>query len=84
MSIDSLSMVEDITVQVKVQLGTCTLPLREIMQLEAGTVLQLKQNASEPVCLLVNGKCIAYAEVVVVEDNFGVKITELVGGAHGN
>ncbi|MFP4282253.1 MAG: flagellar motor switch protein FliN [Opitutales bacterium] len=78
MSRDGLSMVEDITVQVKVQLGTCQLPLREIMALEPGTVLQLKQSAKEPVCLLVNGKCIAYAEVVVVEDNFGVKITELV------
>jgi len=80
MSKDGLGMIEDISVQVKVQLGTCTLPLREIMQLELGTVLQLKQSAKEPVCLLVNGKCIAYAEVVVVEDNFGVKITELVGG----
>lgn len=78
MSNDGLGMIEDIAVQVKVQLGTCTLPLREIMQLELGTVLQLKQSAKEPVCLLVNGKCIAYAEVVVVEDNFGVKITELV------
>lgn len=83
MNIDGLSMVEDITVQVKVQLGSCQLPLREIMQLEPGTVLQLKQSAKEPVCLLVNGKCIAYAEVVVVEDNFGVKITELVGN-HGD
>jgi flagellar motor switch protein FliN len=79
MSRDGLGMIEDISVQVKVQLGTCTLPLREIMQLEIGTVLQLKQSAKEPVCLLVNGKCIAYAEVVVVEDHFGVKITELVG-----
>ena len=79
MSNDGLSMVEDIAVEVKVQLGTCTLPLREIMQLELGTVLQLRQSAKEPVCLLVNGKCIAYAEVVVVEDHFGVKITELVG-----
>ncbi len=79
MNMDGLSLVEDITVQVKVQLGSCVLPLREIMQLEIGTVLQLKQSAKEPVCLLVNGKCIAYAEVVVVEDNFGVKITELVG-----
>jgi flagellar motor switch protein FliN/FliY len=74
----NLNMIEDISVQVKVQLGTCTMPLKEIMQLETGAVLQLKQSAKEPVCLLVNDRCIAYAEVVVVEDRFGVKITELV------
>ena len=74
----NLNMIEHISVQVKVQLGTCTLPLKEIMLLELGTVLQLKQSAKEPVSLLVNDRCIAYAEVVVVEDRFGVKITELV------
>lgn len=77
----NLNLVMDIKVQVTVQLGTCELPMREIIELSPGAVLQLKQNAKEPVALLVNGKLIAYGEVVVVENNFGVKITELVGSA---
>ncbi len=75
----NLDLVMDINVHVTVQLGSCTLPMKEIIALEPGVVLQLKQNAKEPVGLYVNGKLIAYGEVVVVENNFGVKITELVG-----
>jgi len=43
--------------------------------------VQLTQHASDPVGLFVNDKLVAYGEVVVVEDNFGIKITELVGSA---
>lgn len=79
----NFSRVMDIKVEVTIQLGSCELPMREIVELTPGAVLQLKQNAKEPVALLVNGKLIAYGEVVVVENNFGVKITELVGEKHG-
>jgi len=75
----NLDLVMDINVNVTVQLGSCVLPMKDIIELEPGVVLQLKQNAKEPVGLYVNHKLIAYAEVVVVENNFGVKITELVG-----
>lgn len=75
----NLDLVMDINVSVTVQLGSCTLPMKDIIELEPGVVLQLKQNAKEPVGLYVNNKLIAYGEVVVVENNFGVKITELVG-----
>jgi len=75
----NLDLVMDINVNVTVQLGSCTLPMKDIIELEPGVVLQLKQNAKEPVGLYVNSKLIAYGEVVVVENNFGVKITELVG-----
>ncbi|MDP0499623.1 MAG: flagellar motor switch protein FliN [Verrucomicrobiota bacterium JB022] len=78
----NFSRVMDIKVEVTIQLGSCELPMREIVELTPGAVLQLKQNAKEPVSLLVNGKLIAYGEVVVVENNFGVKITELVGDIH--
>ncbi|KAF0096123.1 MAG: flagellar motor switch protein FliN/FliY [Puniceicoccaceae bacterium 5H] len=78
----NFSRVMDIKVEVTIQLGSCELPMREIVELTPGAVLQLKQNAKEPVALLVNGKLIAYGEVVVVENNFGVKITELVGDAN--
>jgi len=74
----SLDLVLDVKVQITVQLGSCELPMREVLSLSPGAVLQLKQQAKDPVGLYVNGKLIAYGEVVVVEDNFGIKITELV------
>ena len=55
--------------------------MREVMELQPGSVIQLNQLANDPVGLYVNDKLIAYGEVVVVEDNFGIKITELVGTA---
>lgn len=75
---DNLNMVMDVRVQLSVKLGTCFLPMKELMELTPGTVLQLKQQASDPVGLYVNDKLVAYGEVVVVEDNFGIKVTEIV------
>lgn len=75
----TLDIVLDVKVKVTVQLGSCQLPMREVLELNQGTVIQLNQHASDPVGLYVNDKLIAYGEVVVVEDSFGIKITELVG-----
>lgn len=74
----NLDVVLDVKVQVTVQLGSCQLPMREIVNLTQGSVVQLREQAKDPVGLYVNGKLIAYGEVVVVEDNFGVKVTELI------
>jgi len=74
----NLDMVLDVKVNLTVRLGSCELPMRELLQLSPGTVLQLDQNAKDPVGLYVNNKLVAYGEVVVVDDNFGIKITELV------
>jgi len=76
----SLDIVLDVKVKVTVQLGSVNLPMREVLELATGSIVQLMQHASDPVGLFVNDKLIAYGEVVVVEDNFGIKITELVGG----
>lgn len=75
----ALDIVLDVKVKVTVQLGSCLLPMREVLELATGSVVQLNQHASDPVGLYVNEKLVAYGEVVVVEDNFGIKITELVG-----
>lgn len=75
----TLDVVLDVKVKVTVQLGSCHIPMRDVLELNAGTVIQLNQHASDPVGLYVNEKLIAYGEVVVVEDSFGIKITELVG-----
>lgn len=76
---NNLDVILDVKVEMTVQLGSCVLPMRQIVELTSGTVIQLKQQAKDPVALMVNGKLVAYAEVVVVDDNFGVKITELIG-----
>lgn len=75
----SLDIVLDVKVKVTVQLGSVNLPMRDVLELATGSIVQLMQHASDPVGLFVNDKLIAYGEVVVVEDNFGIKITELVG-----
>lgn len=74
----TLELVLDVKVKVAVQLGTCMLSMREVLNLAPGTVIQLQHRASEPVGLFVNDKLVAYGEVVVVDENFGIKITELV------
>ena len=74
---DNMNMVMDVKVQLSVKLGSCFLPMKELMELTPGTVLQLKQQATDPVGLYVNDKLVAYGEVVVVEDNFGIKVTEI-------
>jgi len=80
----TLDLVLDVKVKVTVQLGSCQLPMREVLELAPGAVIQLNQQASDPVGLYVNDKLIAYGEVVVVEDSFGIKITELVGAKPSN
>jgi flagellar motor switch protein FliN/FliY len=75
----TLDIVLDVKVKVTVQLGSVQLPMRDVLELTAGSIVQLTQHASDPVGLFVNDKLVAYGEVVVVEDNFGIKITELVG-----
>ncbi len=77
----NLSLVLDVPVSLTIELGSCQLPMKEVLQLNIGSVVQLDKPADAPVELSVNGKLIARGEVVVVEDKFGVKITEVIGGA---
>ncbi len=75
----ALELVLDVKVRLTVKLGSCQLPMKEILELTPGTVIQLDQKAKDPVGLYVNDKLIAYGEVVVVDDAFGIKITQIVG-----
>ncbi len=77
----ALDIVLDVKLKVTVQLGSVQLPMREVLELSPGSIVQLTQHATDPVGLFVNDKLVAYGEVVVVEDNFGIKITELVGSS---
>lgn len=80
MEVKNLDLLMDVKVNLSVQLGSCELPMKEVMELSPGVVIQLKQQAKDPVELLVNDKLVAYGEVVVVEDHFAIKITALAGG----
>jgi flagellar motor switch protein FliN/FliY len=74
----NLAILMDVPVRVTVELGSCTMPMREVLQLNPGSVVQLDKVAESPVDLYVNQKRIAQGEVVVVEDRFGIKITQLL------
>ena len=67
MNSEKMDIVMDVKVNVTVQLGTAELPMREVVELSPGAIIQLKQQAKDPVGLLVNDKLIAHGEVVVVE-----------------
>lgn len=75
----ALELVLDVKVKLSVKLGSCQLPMKDILEMAPGTVIQLDQQARDPVGLYVNDKLIARGEVVVIEDAFGIKITEIVG-----
>jgi flagellar motor switch protein FliN/FliY len=69
----------DVRVQLTVELGACQLPMRDVLQLNVGSVIKLDKAAQAPVDLYANEKRIARGEVVVVDDVYGIKITELFG-----
>ena len=75
----NLQLVMDVKVDLTVRIGSSRLAMRDIIALNPGTVLQLDQHATEPVGLYVHEKLIARGEVVVIDENFGIKITELIG-----
>jgi flagellar motor switch protein FliN/FliY len=74
----NLDILLDVPVQLTVQLGSCQLSMRDVLQLNVGSVVQLDKAADAPVDLQVNEKLVARGEVVVVENRFGLKITELL------
>lgn len=75
----NLALIMDVKVELTVRIGSCTLAMRDVVELRQGAVLQLDQLASDPVGLYVNDKLVARGEVVVVEENFGIKITQIIG-----
>jgi flagellar motor switch protein FliN/FliY len=80
-STPNLELLLDVRVKLTVELGSCQIPMREVLQLNSGSVVKLEKAAQTPVDLYANQKLIARGEVVVVEDSYGIKITELVGAA---
>lgn len=75
----NIGLILDVPLQVTVELGRTRKLIREILELGPGSVVELDKLAGEPVDILANGKQIAKGEVVVIDENFGVRITEIVG-----
>ena len=75
---ENMELLKDLQLQVSVELGKVKKPIKEILQFTQGTIVELDRLAGENVDVLVSGKIIAKGEVVVVDQNFGVRITQIV------
>ena len=75
---NDISMVLDIPVQLSVELGRTKVPIKYILQLAQGSIVELDALAGEPMDVLVNGYLIAQGEVVVVNEKFGIRLTDIV------
>ena len=73
-----IDMILDIPVQLTVELGRTRIPIKHILQLAQGSVVELDAMAGEPMDVLVNGCLIAQGEVVVVNEKFGIRLTDIV------
>lgn len=76
--VKNLNMLLDIPLQVTVELGRTTRPVEEILDLSSGSIIELDKLAGEPVDILVNSRLIAKGEVVVIDENFGVRVTDIM------
>jgi flagellar motor switch protein FliN/FliY len=76
-----LSPLRDVPVEVAVQIGRARMTIGETLELGPGSIITLDRLAGEPVDLLVNGRGVARGEVVVIDEEFGFRVTEVVGSA---
>jgi flagellar motor switch protein FliN/FliY len=74
----NIDLVRDIQVNLQVELGRTDMTIQDILELTAGKVIELDRLAGEPLDIVVNGKLLAKGEVVVVDENFGVRITSII------
>ena len=74
----NIGLILDVPLQVNVELGRTKKSIKEILDLTKGSIVELDKLAGEPVDIMVNGKYLAKGEVVVIDENFGVRITEIV------
>lgn len=80
---NTMDLLLDVQLELSVELGRANMPVREVLQLGPGTVVELDKLGGEPVDILVNGRPIARGEVVVVDESFGVRVTEIINRGNG-
>lgn len=74
----NISIIMDVPLEVTVELGRTKKYIREILEFGPGSIIELDKLAGDPVDILVNGRIIAKGEVVVIDENFGVRITDII------
>jgi len=79
--VSGLQILMDIPLEISVELGRVKMPVKDVVDLGSGSIVEIDKAAGEPVDVLVNGRLVARGEVVVIEDNFGVRITEILSPA---
>jgi len=80
----SLDLLNDVGVSLRVELGSARLPVRDILKLGPGSVVPLDSLIGEPVNVFVNDRLVARGEVLVVDDNFAVRVTEVLAGSESS
>ena len=75
---NTLDMLYDVHLDVKIELGRCEMVVQDILRLNEGSVVELEKLAGDPVDILVNGKLIAKGEILVLNDQFCVRITDII------
>jgi len=74
----NLDMILDVPVTLSLEVGRARMPIRNLLQLNQGSVVELERGAGEPLDVYVNGTLIAHGEVVVINDRFGIRLTDVV------
>ena len=74
----NLGLILDVPLEVSVELGRVRMPVRQLLALTAGSVIELAKLAGEPLDVLINGRAVARGEAVMVNEKFGVRLTEIV------
>jgi flagellar motor switch protein FliN/FliY len=77
----NLDVILDVAVTLSMEVGRARIPIRNLLQLNQGSVVELERAAGEPLDVYANGTLIAHGEVVVVNDRFGVRLTDVVSPA---
>ena len=75
---ENIDLIMDVPLEVTVELGRTSKSIKEILDFSPGTVIELDKLAGEPIDVLVNGKFVAKGEVVVIEENFAIRVTEII------
>lgn len=75
---NNIDLLLDVPLEITVELGRTTMLVKDILELGTGSVIELDKLAGEPVEIMVNNKLIAKGEVVIIDENFGVRITKII------
>jgi flagellar motor switch protein FliN/FliY len=79
---ENIEIIMDVPLEVTVELGRTTKKIKEILEFQPGSIIELNKLSGEPIDILVNGKFVAKGEVVVIDENFGIRVTNIISAEH--